>query len=1102
MLSSSDSPVAASTAPKESTRGFFLVVLLLNIGVAASIFSERRIPCGHDGFQHYSAQYYFLNNAVTAGEIPQWMPFMMQGMVSNWWYVGQAEFTQAFFLLAGKVMSGMNFLQLYYIGFCFDELLLLVGVWLLAQRYFTDPATRCFVALTVAGSSIWTGPPGFNFFFYYAMPLVLHYLHEFLETGKWRKAFLCGNLYVIQMMGNGVYFLPVTSLTIFAYLLTYCLLHTGTVRHQILAIRRPWHGLATLLLVMAGLAVVYLAQAVGTESILNYGPGRGMDSKVPVIHFLTYGVGRNYEIWKELAIGFGPAIDYTLYFGILSVAFIVLGLACSFRKESAPFWTPVLLLFFFSLGGVVSFLCYSFWPMMKYYRHLTYVLPLAKLFLCFLAGFGFEAVVIKPLRRKCPLAIGVVALGLCSLWLFSVSCDPDSADRLWNSMLSSVLGYKKLNAGIHVALLQLGVASALCAAILLLLIMTSRVSRPLVVLLALALQAADLYGHKLLAATYHTFPAKEAQYRMNEFRAAPYAARRGRPENQNPRAVAFDADILKRSYTVNWSVDSFLFQDSLNQRFRVDHWLKPLDDFMRAYWRQPLDRPDIRPSGLTDFKGLTFPSSHPAALKLAGVTEDKLQVFGDAYEVNSTKALAALITDDSYRGDILFVSRPTTVDGSIQPAKPWDGRLPLSASTRLAARCHVVRFDANNLALEVQTPPTTMGTHAWLMYSDVWHPFWRATVNGKPAEVWKAALAYKAVCIPYGRSEVRFTFGSTRILFLHWLIGLNALFWIGTVVYLAARCVGRNAGVGFGQTVLCAGDAELNKVVSPLPCAPWKGLLSRKLGPGLALALALVWLWGARDRVLMVAAGNGHTPLVRLLMGLGADVNARDGAGMTSLMFAAKSGKADIVRMLLQHQADPNWTGDDSKTAITYAAANGNVQIVSMLLAHDAYVGANLTISSAFANGHTNLVKYLLYKLPQRSDDAALVDKEGRTPLAYGVLAGNQAVVKHLLEKGFPPDTPDQAGAAPLMYAAHAGNVPVLKLLLQWGANVNGRDKAGWSALMVATAGGQLDAMRTLIAGGADLTLKDANGLSALEIARMQGQTDAARLLQEAAARK
>jgi hypothetical protein len=93
----------------------------------------------------------------------------------------------------------------------------------------------------------------------------------------------------------------------------------------------------------------------------------------------------------------------------------------------------------------------------------------------------------------------------------------------------------------------------------------------------------------------------------------------------------------------------------------------------------------------------------------------------------------------------------------LEPA-PDDGSRGPSARPALDVTGDAVRvtgFDSNSLEAEVDV---AAGNGAWLLYADGFHPAWHATVDGRPAKVVPANLAFKAVELPPGRSRVRFEF--------------------------------------------------------------------------------------------------------------------------------------------------------------------------------------------------------------------------------------------------------------------------------------------------------------------------------------------------------
>jgi hypothetical protein len=58
---------------------------------------------------------------------------------------------------------------------------------------------------------------------------------------------------------------------------------------------------------------------------------------------------------------------------------------------------------------------------------------------------------------------------------------------------------------------------------------------------------------------------------------------------------------------------------------------------------------------------------------------------------------------------------------------------------------------------EIEIEETRRGAGI-LVLNDVWHPWWRASVDGKAAEILKANVLFRAVAVPPGKHIVRFSF--------------------------------------------------------------------------------------------------------------------------------------------------------------------------------------------------------------------------------------------------------------------------------------------------------------------------------------------------------
>lgn len=82
----------------------------------------------------------------------------------------------------------------------------------------------------------------------------------------------------------------------------------------------------------------------------------------------------------------------------------------------------------------------------------------------------------------------------------------------------------------------------------------------------------------------------------------------------------------------------------------------------------------------------------------------------------------------------------------------------------------------------------TSNAPGWLVLADTYYPGWRVTVNGEFGEILPANLAFRAVAIPAGESEVVFTYQPRS-----WAlgVGLSGMAWMGWLVVAAVGYVRR-----------------------------------------------------------------------------------------------------------------------------------------------------------------------------------------------------------------------------------------------------------------------------------------------------------------------
>jgi len=96
---------------------------------------------------------------------------------------------------------------------------------------------------------------------------------------------------------------------------------------------------------------------------------------------------------------------------------------------------------------------------------------------------------------------------------------------------------------------------------------------------------------------------------------------------------------------------------------------------------------------------------------------------------------------------------------------------------------------------------------------------------------------------------------------------------------------------------------------------------------------------------LMLASLKGQAPIAKMLLGKGADVNDKDKNGVTAMMFASDNGQRDAVKLLITHKTDVNAASNTGTTPLMFASTRGFTDIVQLLLQNKADVNA-FTIKS------------------------------------------------------------------------------------------------------------------------------------------------------------
>lgn len=176
--------------------------------------------------------------------------------------------------------------------------------------------------------------------------------------------------------------------------------------------------------------------------------------------------------------------------------------------------------------------------------------------------------------------------------------------------------------------------------------------------------------------------------------------------------------------------------------------------------------------------------------------------------------------------------------------------------------------------------------------------------------------------------------------------------------------------------------------------------------------------------------------LVSVLIGAGANINARDFEGTTPFMVAVASGKSNLIELFLQLPIDFKAINYQNRSALSFVAQTNDIQTASLLLEKGLEIDQKATngytplLEAVHAN-KTEMAKFLI----ARGANATIRDSKGISAVYPAAKNGNLKLLQLLIAKQALLDTPDSYGFTPLMEAIVNDHFYIVECLLASGAN-------------------------------------------------------------------
>ncbi len=366
--------------------------------------------------------YFFYNEYFINGQLPLWIPYSTFGHIVDYCLITTISPAQYFVMFTGKMLGVQDAMALLKVSMAIEQLAFVTFMYLLSKKLFKQRLSILFVCIGAVFTIFWGINYGINFRSYYLMPLVLLFIIHFLDTSQIKYLWLAGIASVISMVGNTPYYLPIYAII---YLTFSLVLFFSKRDHFKLTIKDTFSfsSLASLVFFIA-LSFIYIDFVNHMLDFTSgFNTGRSESGSVPLRTFLFHGglyennspvSGSGLDVLWQFIYACPRTYDFVVYVGLIPIVFLFYAMFFVNKNRYIKAMTiPCALIILLNLGDIsfVSTTLYLFFPLMDYYRHITYLPVFTKIFILLIAGFGLEHYIQSNgvnRKVKSPVFIGTV----------------------------------------------------------------------------------------------------------------------------------------------------------------------------------------------------------------------------------------------------------------------------------------------------------------------------------------------------------------------------------------------------------------------------------------------------------------------------------------------------------------------------------------------------------------------------------------------------------------------------------------------------------------------------------------------------------------------
>ncbi|MCL5798006.1 MAG: YfhO family protein [Patescibacteria group bacterium] len=427
--------------------------------------------------------------------------------------------------------------------------------------------------------------------------------------------------------------------------------------------------------------------------------------------------------------------EFIGFIGILPLILALYALVFRYSKKALFFSTVFFLSLIFSLPNVFSMLPFSLHLPLLSSSQPTRLMFLVDFSLSILAAFGFDNLSSDKNIRKILWVLIPVAVVFILLWIFVLKFP------LFNLNISA--------ADISVSKRNLFLPSIvyLFSAILLLGIASMKMNNKIPLFFLLII---------IFIAEIFRFGWKFTPFSKSEFLYPPTTITNFiKKDKNNFRMMTTDRRIMPPNFSVYYELQDVAGYDPLYllsyNRFAAS-WGRGKTDIDAASFNR-IVTPSNYDSFFSDLLGVKYIMSF-GPLKSAKLKH--IMTEGNTYLYENKKVFPRAF----FVGNIVFASNPQEeMDKMYSLADNLRNTAVLNKNVKIKPqkkgleddKAEIVHYEANDVQIKVVTTAERL-----MVLTDIYYPSWKASIDGRPAEILKADFLLRAIVVPKGEHTIMF----------------------------------------------------------------------------------------------------------------------------------------------------------------------------------------------------------------------------------------------------------------------------------------------------------------------------------------------------------